>query len=101
LGHYIVSADTVPPVIKPVNEKKWVRNREIVFRLSDKESMISSYKGTLNGKFVLFKYDSMNRRLVLNLREEKILPGVYELEVTVTDAYGNQSIFRKTLKINK
>ena len=63
--------------------------------------MISSYKGTLNGKFVLFKYDSMNRRLVLNLREEKILPGVYELEVTVTDAYGNQSIFRKTLKINK
>ena len=63
--------------------------------------MISSYRGTLNGKFVLFKYDSMNRRLVLNLREEKILPGVYELEVTVTDAYGNQSIFRKTLKINK
>jgi hypothetical protein len=43
----------------------------------------------------------MNRRLVLNLREEKIPPGVYELEVTVTDAYGNESIFRKTLKINK
>jgi hypothetical protein len=101
LGHYIVSADTVPPVIKPVNEKNWVRNGEVVFKLSDKGSMVSSYRGTLDGKFVLFKYSSMNRRLVLNLREENILPGVYELEVIVTDAYGNESIFRKTLKINK
>lgn len=101
LGYYIVSADTVPPVIKPVNEKNWVRNGEVVFKLSDKGSMVSSYRGTLDGKFVLFKYSSMNRRLVLNLREENILPGVYELEVTVTDAYGNESIFRKTLKINK
>jgi hypothetical protein len=101
LGHYIVSADTVPPVIKPVNEKNWVRNGEVVFKLSDKGSMVSSYRGTLDGKFVLFKYSSMNRRLVMNLREENILPGVYELEVTVTDAYGNESIFRKTLKINK
>lgn len=97
LGTYELSADTVAPVLKPQNEKMWGKNGKVVFLLSDKETSISSFKGTLNGNFVLFKYSSKNARLVLDLKEENIRRGAHELRVVAVDQHGNETVFEKKI----
>lgn len=97
LGTYEIAADTMPPVLKPLNENLWGKNGKIVFALTDKETTVSSFKGTLDGKFVLFRYSSKNGRLTLDMKEENIRRGTHELRVVVVDGYGNETVFEKEI----
>jgi hypothetical protein len=96
---YAVSTDTKAPVITPVQPGKWVRQAEIKIRLSDDKSGISSYRGTIDGKFVLFandvkshvysyKFDSAR------LKKEQMHTFVF----TATDACGNTSVYEYKFK---
>ena len=87
----------MPPVLKPLNENLWGKNGKIVFALTDKETTVSSFKGTLDGKFVLFRYSSKNGRLTLDMKEENIRRGTHELRVVVVDGYGNETVFEKEI----
>ena len=97
-GCYGIAADTLPPVLKPVNEKAWMNNARLVFDLYDNETRVTSFRGTLNGKFVLFKYNRKERRLTFDFRQENIRSGNHKLKVVVTDAYGNSTVFEKSIK---
>ena len=97
-GCYGIAADTLPPVLKPVNEKAWMNNARLVFDLYDNETRVTSFRGTLNGKFVLFKYNRKERRLTFDFRQENIRSGNLKLKVVVTDAYGNSTEFEKSIK---
>ena len=97
-GVYAVAADTVPPVLSPVNEKEWMKSARLVFDLYDNETKVSSFRGTLNGNFVLFKYSSKERRLTFDFGQENIRRGKHKLKVEVTDAYGNSTVFEKSIK---
>ena len=97
-GNYGIEADTVPPVLKPVNEKDWMKKAHLVFDLYDNETRVASFSGTLNGKFVLFKYNRKSRRLTFNFGQENIRRGNHKLKVVVTDAYGNSTVFEKNRK---
>ncbi len=97
-GCYAISADTVPPVLRPVNESGWMKKARLVFDLYDNETTVSSFRGTLNGKFVLFKYSSKERRLTFDFRQENIRSGNHKLKVVVTDAYGNETVFEKNIR---
>lgn len=97
LGTYELAADTVSPVLKPLNEKMWGKNGRIVFSLADKETTISSFKGTLDGEFVLFRYSSKSGRLTLDMKEENIRRGAHELMVVAVDEYGNEAVFEKEI----
>jgi hypothetical protein len=98
LGTYEVAVDTVVPRLKPVNEKMWGKNGKVVLSLVDKETSISSFKGTLNGNFVLFTYSSKNGRIVLDLKKENIRRGIHDLKVVAVDAHGNEAVFEKKIK---
>ncbi|MBR5456520.1 MAG: M23 family metallopeptidase [Bacteroidaceae bacterium] len=98
LGTYEVAADTVAPRLKPVNENVWEKNGRVVIAMSDRETSVSSFKGTLNGSFVLFKYSSKNGRLTLDLKEENIRRGVHQLKVVAVDAHGNEAVYEKEIK---
>lgn len=98
LGTYEVAVDTVVPRLKPVNEKMWGKNGKVVLSLVDKETSISSFKGTLNGNFVLFTYSSKNGRIVLDLKKENIRRGIHDLRVVAVDAHGNEAVFEKKIK---
>lgn len=97
-GVYAIAADSVPPVLSPVNEKEWMKSARLVFDLYDNETNVSSFRGTLNGNFVLFKYSSKDRRLTFDFGQENIRRGNHKLKVVVTDAYGNSTVFEKSIK---
>ena len=97
-GVYDIAVDTVPPVLKPVKEASWEKNAKVVFELDDKETKMVSFRGTLNGKFVLFKYNRKERRLTFDFRQENIKRGTHKMKVVATDACGNTAVFEKSIK---
>ena len=97
-GVYDIAVDTVPPVLKPVKEASWEKNAKVVFELDDKETKMESFRGTLNGKFVLFKYNRKERRLTFDFRQENIKRGTHKMKVVATDACGNTAVFEKSIK---
>lgn len=98
LGCYEAAIDTVPPVVRPVNEKQWGRSGILSFYMSDSATGVKSYKGYIDGQFKLFKFSSKNVRLTCNLRAEGVSRGRHNLRLVVTDRAGNETIIEKTFK---
>jgi hypothetical protein len=91
LGRFSIETDTVPPAITPVNKAKWEINKRISFKISDALSGIASYRGTLDGEFVLFEYDAKSHSLYYVFDAKRMKKGSQTLELTVTDGAGNQT----------
>ena len=96
LASYTVCTDTVAPKITPIGETAWKKRGVVTFRISDGETGIRSYRGKIDGKWVLFKYSSKNARLWCDLKAEGIGSGSHEIEIEVEDMRRNV----RTLKIN-
>ena len=96
LGSYTIAADLKPPLITPINPATWVKNRKIVFRLSDDLSGVSSYRGEIDGQYVLFEYDGKKGLISYTFDPERLTRGKHELLLTVTDTCGNQSEYTHT-----
>lgn len=93
LGTYTVAIDTVPPEITPLNPKQWGRTGRIVYKVKDKETGISSYRGTIDGKYALFgKPNSINGNLVYEIDARRVERGKHVVEMTVTDGCGNATV---------
>lgn len=97
-GVYDIAVDTVPPVLVPVNEAMWEQNAVVEFRLDDEETKIASFRGTMNGQFVLFKYNRKERRLTFDFKQENIKRGTHAMKVVATDVCGNIAVFEKDIK---
>lgn len=95
LGCYELALDTVPPRLKAVRESNWGRQGLVEFKLSDGESYIESFRGTLNGEFILFKYSAKDSHLTLDLDEEGVEHGTHALRVVAVDALGNETVYEK------
>ena len=93
LGSFAVQVDTIPPVITPIKETKWEDNRRISFKITDNLSGIESYKGTLNGAFILFEYDAKANALFYVYDAKKVKAGIRNLKLEVTDRAGNKALF--------
>ena len=99
-GRFGVAIDTTPPVIRPVtnfNKKSYLENGIIQFRITDNLSGIKTYKGYLNGKWVLMSFDGKSSRLTLDL-EGLTLPGENTLIIELEDSVGNKTKFEKTFE---
>lgn len=98
-GRYAVMIDTIPPVIKPVNVKDGMpveSIKSLQFLISDDLSGIETYRGTLNGAWILMDYDPKNK-LLTYMPDALLLPGINILALTITDACGNISVKQYTL----
>lgn len=90
-GNYAVMVDTVAPIIRPVNifpNKKVARQFNIKIKISDNLSGIKSYRGTLNGNWILMDYDAKNNLLVYSF-DERMKKGKNLFKLVVIDAVGN------------
>lgn len=99
LGDYTISVDTIPPKIKAINvynKKNISKQSTIVFTISDEFSGISSYRGTLNGRWILMDFDAKRNRLVYTY-DSRIKPGTNTFQLIVTDGVGNRSEYNATL----
>jgi hypothetical protein len=93
LGQFTVVIDTIPPVVVPVNSGKWAANRRIAFKISDDLSGVESYRGTLDGDFILFEYDPKSKSLFYVYDSKRMKTGAHTLVLTVTDGAGNRTNF--------
>ncbi len=98
-GDYSIRIDTVAPVIKPVNVfsgKNISKQNSIQVKISDDLSGIATYRGTLNGKWILMDYDEKNRLLHYHF-DERLTAGKNEFVLSVADGVGNRSTYRAVL----
>ena len=95
---YAVSSHTLPPKITPVTPENWVKQRRIRIRLSDNKSGITSFRGEINGKFVLFTHDTKSNLYTYHFDEARLNRGErLSLVFTATDGAGNSSEYKKVL----
>lgn len=98
-GNYTVAVDTTPPVIRPVNvsqNKNVGKQHNLAFRITDNLSGIQSYRGTLNGRWILMDFDAKSGQLIYTF-DDRIKPGKNNFHLVVKDAAGNETSYQATL----
>ncbi|HBY68261.1 MAG TPA: peptidase M23 [Flavobacteriaceae bacterium] len=98
-GTYVIATDITGPTIKPVNfdDGKWISsNKTLQISINDDLSGISSYRATINGKFILTEYDYKKDVLTYNFDDNVISETENNLKVIVTDNVGNSTTFEAT-----
>ena len=96
LGTYTLATDTINPTIKPMNFQngKWVsKQRYLKLKIDDEHSGVKSYRGTINGKWILMEYDYKKNTLIYDFTDNIISESENNLKVIVTDNVGNSSTF--------
>jgi len=98
-GTYALKTDSIPPTITPLNfkEGKWMSKADYLkVKIKDDESGISTYRGTINGKFIMMQYDYKTGILKYDFRD-KVSDGVENnLKIIVVDNVGNNTTFEAT-----
>lgn len=91
-GKYAVATDFIAPKISPVLKEKWGIRGVVTLRISDNLSGVETFRGEIDGKFVLFELDGKTARMTFKLNQNKVRKGInHKLVVTVTDACGNKT----------
>jgi hypothetical protein len=99
-GKYTLVADTVMPTIKWLNSSKSVAFKagsKLTFKIKDAMSGIKTYKGFLNGDWVLFEYDAKNNLIFYVVEENRLLDD-NKMIIEVEDRVGNKKVWERTLK---
>ena len=95
LGKYYIIVDTIPPKITPVNishEQLMSGQKSIQVKITDDLSGIKSYRGTIDGKWILMEYDEKND-LLTYFFDERCEPGERNFVLKVSDKVGNHSSY--------
>ncbi|MFN8135805.1 MAG: hypothetical protein U0Z17_11490 [Bacteroidales bacterium] len=87
---YAIAVDTVAPVIKPWPENKKKIKTSLRFAVYDNLSGIKTYKGELNGKWVLVEWDPKNRLMMYRF-DFMTQPGNNTFTLFLEDEKGNKS----------
>jgi hypothetical protein len=92
---YAISIDTIPPTITPLEPTTWANRRQIRIRLSDNLSGIASFRGEINGQFVLFTHDMKSPIYTYDFDDSR-LPRGEKLILTfiAIDNAGNEAEYR-------
>lgn len=101
LGHnYAIAIDNQAPVITPVKPKKWVSDRKIKVKISDNKSGIKSYRGTIDGNYVLFVNDIKSSVYSYSFDPKRFIQSdqMHKFELTVVDQCGNTTYYEYEFK---
>lgn len=96
LGEYKLFKDGTPPKVK-LDKRiggKWITDLEtLTFTISDDLSGIKSYNGYLNGKWILFEYETKTNKLIHRFSDGIVDEGRNDLKLVISDNVGNSTIF--------
>ncbi len=95
LGDYTVKADTVKPEIKPLNfsnGKKLSGQNTLKLSIQEKQTGIKSYRGTLNGHWILMEYEPKKNRLTYTF-DEYLKKGENTFKLVVKDLLDNEAVY--------
>jgi hypothetical protein len=99
-GDYCVMADTDAPTITPVVFDSDMRRKSTMsFRVRDNFAVSGdadylSYRGTVDGQWVLFEYDRKRDRLTHTF-DGRVGAGEHLLRLSVKDDRGNEALFER------
>jgi hypothetical protein len=100
LGTYTIKADTISPVITPLNisEGKTITSQNTInIKIKDKETGIKKYTPTMNGEWILMEYDPKKNLLVYEIGEH-ISKGDNDFKLVVTDLLNNETTYEVSLR---
>lgn len=98
-GSFSLMADTLKPVIRPVNfsgGKNLAGMSQLRVAVTDEESGILSYTGSMNGEWILMEYDAKNDLLIYNF-DQYIQKGMNTFRLEVTDKKNNSRVYEAKL----
>lgn len=102
LGNYTLAVDTVAPKIVPLifNEKKELKDpNSLKIKVADNLSGIETYRGTIDGAWVLFEFDQKNNLLSYTFDKSRFhFNSNHTLVLEVTDNKGNTSTYKTNFK---
>lgn len=93
MGGFTVMLDTVAPKINPVNifaNKNMIGNSSIICTMSDNLSGIKTYRGEIDGKWILMDYDGKTAKLTHIF--DNLKTGNHTFKLEVTDFVNNKTI---------
>ncbi|RUA10235.1 MAG: M23 family peptidase [Flavobacteriia bacterium] len=96
LGNYTLVTDYENPKIFAHNFKNnqnLDKKDYLIVRISDKGSGIKSYRGEIDGRWILMEYDPKNSKLVYNFNDYNFENSEHTLKVVVTDNVNNKTTY--------
>ena len=99
LGNFTLLKDSLNPKISLHNFKneQWLTHaKTLKVKISDKETGIKSYRGEIDGKWILMEYNVKNGILTYNFNDKVFITAKHLLKVTVTDNVGNATTYNTT-----
>jgi len=96
-GDYTVSIDTIEPIIKGLNifPGKTMTSSTLKMTIKDNFSGIDTYRGKINGQWIIMEYDPKNSRLT-HYFEKDLAKGKHKFELKVSDKLNNESNYEAT-----
>jgi len=92
LGTWTIATDSVPPTVKPAV----INKSECRLIIDDDLSGIKSWKGTIDGEWVLLNYE-YKKKLLWTEKLDASKPFDGEFVVVVTDNAGNETVYKTKL----
>ena len=99
-GIYVLKKDTLAPSITPLNFKpeQWLSNYAFLkLKIEDDFSGIKSYKGTINGQWILLEHEPKNNTLTFAFNDIDFDQSQLDFKLEVEDQQGNISSYEATI----
>jgi hypothetical protein len=95
-GSYSLAVDTIAPKIITVNispNKDLSSYNTFSLKISDELSGIKSYRGTIDGMWILMEYDAKKNMLTYRFNNDKVLKGKHVFSLVISDKKGNKNSY--------
>ncbi len=92
LGNFTLLKDIEKPKISWYNFKneQWLTHaKSLKIKIKDDKSGIKTYRGEIDGKWILLEYNVKKSILTYNFNDQKFTTAKHELKIEVTDNVGN------------
>ena len=100
LGDFVIKIDSIKPNVSviDISDNQWISNRKnLSIKISDNESGVKNYRGTINDKWILLEYNPMKGILSYDFNDNVNRDDVKNvLEIKIEDNVGNEKKLIKT-----
>ncbi|MDT0552292.1 M23 family metallopeptidase [Urechidicola vernalis] len=99
LGKFKLLKDSIPPKLRlhNIKDKQWVTNfKRLVLKVSDDLSGLKSYRGEVDGDWILLEYSPKHGTLTYDFADIKFNTAEHKLKVIVEDNVGNTKTLEST-----
>ncbi len=99
LGKFTLLTDSKKPSLKLSNfkDEQWMTHYNyLVLKVSDKDSGLKSYRGEIDGEWILLEYSPKHGTLTYDFNDKKLEGVKHHLKVIAIDNVGNTNIIETT-----